>query len=246
MNLNIPGKGLLNYRFPEEEGFRYGFNLYALLDGKNVMLIDSAFRTQAKTVGGDLNSKGLKLTHVLVTHFHPDHIAGLTALSPEIIVLGSPEYRKTLSRELPQTVTPVSFSEEMHFGEFSLSFTPAPGHSACSILIDINGEYLHAGDNLMSRYDGKAILPWVEYSELGRHISSLEMLKEMKRTRILLGHGPELSGEADIIQAINDRLSYLKAVSASAGECSYEEAVSNCSCHFVGEEFFDQLLAGRV
>lgn len=231
----------LNYRFPEKDGFLYGFNLYALLNGSNALLIDSAFRTQARQVAGDLKSKGLTLTHVLMTHFHPDHVAGLVALDPDITVLGSPEYRKTLTKDIPQTVTSVSFSNGFQFGGFNLAFTPAPGHSACSILIDINGKYLHAGDNLMSRYDGKAILPWVEFHELANHISSLEMLRKMNRERIILAHGPELFGKEDVIQAIDNRLSYLKAVLNSAGKCSYREALSGCSCEYAGEEFFEQL-----
>lgn len=244
MNVDHMENCLLNYRFLAEEGFLYGFNLYALLNGKDVMLVDTAFRSQAKQVKKDLTSKGLRLTHVLLTHFHPDHVAGLIALDPEITVLGSPEYKKTLTKDIPQKVTPVSFSEGFQFGEFTLSFTPAPGHSACSILIDINSKYLHAGDNLMSRYDGNAILPWVEYHKLADHISSLEMLKRMKRVRIILSHGPELSGEEEIIRAIDDRLSYLKAVLNSAGRCSWAEAISGCSCNYTGREFFEQLATG--
>lgn len=243
MNIDRIENNMLNFRFPEEEGFLYGFNLYALLNGNDVLLMDSAFRTQARQVAGYLKSKGLTLTHVLITHFHTDHAAGLVALDPDITVLGSPEYRRTLTKDIPQRVTPVSFSEGFRFGNFSLAFTPAPGHSACSILIDINGEYLHAGDNLMSRYDGKAILPWVEYHELASHISSLEMLKEMNRERIILAHGPILSGQAEINRAIDDRLSYLRAVLLSAGKCSYEQAVCDCSCDYTGREFFEQLAA---
>ncbi|MCK5841792.1 MAG: MBL fold metallo-hydrolase, partial [Candidatus Sabulitectum sp.] len=67
----------MNFRFPEEEGFLYGFNLYALVSGRDVLLIDAAFRTQAKQIKKYLSSKGLRLSHVLLTHFHPDHVAGL-------------------------------------------------------------------------------------------------------------------------------------------------------------------------
>ncbi len=231
----------LNFRFPEEDGFLYGFNLYALVNGIDVLLVDTAFRTQARQVNEALTLRGLRLTHVLLTHFHPDHVAGLTALDAEITVLGSPEYKKTLRKEIQQTVTPVSFSEGFKFGEFDLSFTPAPGHSPCSILIDVNGKYLHAGDNLMSRYDGKAILPWVEYHEIASHISSLEMLKAMNRDRILLGHGPALLNNSDINQSIDDRLSYLRSILNSSGKCSWEEAIHGCSCEFTGKEFFEQL-----
>jgi len=79
---------LFNYRFPEEEGFLYGFNLYALINGNDVLLIDSAFRSQVRQVKKDLTSKGLRLTHVLLTHFHPDHVAGLMVIPSEQINIG--------------------------------------------------------------------------------------------------------------------------------------------------------------
>lgn len=241
MIIEVIENNLVQFRFPEEDGFRYGFNLYALISGKEVLLIDAAFRTQARKVNRYLESEGLKLSHVLLTHFHPDHVNGLIALDPEVTVLGSPEYKKTLVKQIPQSVTPVSFSEGFLFGGFRLAFTPAPGHSACSIFIDINGDYLHVGDNLMSRYDKKAILPWVVFDQLANHIASLEMLRSMNRNRLILAHGPELNGAENIIPAIDDRLAYLKTVLESKGKCSWEQAVSRCSCEYAGREFFEQL-----
>ncbi|MCD6589323.1 MAG: MBL fold metallo-hydrolase [Candidatus Fermentibacteraceae bacterium] len=237
------GDNFFNFRFPEKEGFLYGFNLYALVSGNDVLLFDSAFRTQVTKVKKHLASEGLKLTHVVLTHFHNDHAAGLVSLKGDLTVLGSPEYRKTLKKNIPQTVTPVSFQSGYTFGDFKLGFTAAPGHSPCSIFIDINGRYLHAGDNLMGRYDGTAILPWVEFDQLENHISSLKMLRAMGRDRVLLSHGPELSGRKNINRAIDDRLSYLETVLDTGGKCSFEEAVSGCSCSFTGKEFFHDLLS---
>ncbi len=235
-----------NFRFPEEEGLLCGFNLYALVSGNDVLLIDSAFRTPITKVKEYLASEGLKLTHVVLTHFHNDHVAGLASLDANLTVLGSPEYRKTLKKSIPQKVTPVSFQSGYAFGDFRLGFTAAPGHSPCSIFIDINGTHLHAGDNIMGRYDGKAILPWVEYDQLESHIASLKMLRAMGRDRILLSHGPELSGRKNINRAIDDRLSYLETVLNTGGQCSWEEAVSDCSCSFAGEEFFHDLLSRQA
>ncbi len=238
--------GFLNYRFPLVEGFDYGFNLYALIAGKNVMLFDSAFRSQVKEVKSDLDSRGLKITHVIATHFHNDHIAGLMALDEDVTVLGSPDFGKTLSKKLPQQVTPVSFNETMKFGDFFLSFTASPGHSACSIIIEINKKYLHVGDNLMSRYDGKAILPWVQYNFLEKHIESLKHIKNRKKSVVLQSHGPEIIGEQNINNAIDNRLNYLQTVSNSDGNCTYQEAIKNCTCEFVGTEFFDFLISKQT
>jgi glyoxylase-like metal-dependent hydrolase (beta-lactamase superfamily II) len=238
------GKGILNFRFPEKEGFLYGFNLYALINRNNALLFDSAFRTQITEVKKYLASEGLQLTHVVLTHFHNDHAAGLVSLNRNVTVLGSSEYKKTLRKNIPQEVTPVSFRDEFVFGNFKLRFTAAPGHSPCSIFVDINGKLLHAGDNLMSRYDGKAILPWVEFDQLENHISSLKILKAMNRDRVLVSHGPELVGNKTVNSAIDNRLFYLETVRNSSGTCSFEEAVSGCTCSYMGNEFF-QLLSRK-
>ncbi len=239
-------KDFLNYRFPLKEGFRYGFNLYALIAGKNVMLFDSAFRSQIKEVKSDLGSRGLKITHVIATHFHNDHIAGLMALDEDVTVSGSPDFEKTLSKKLPQQVTPVSFNGSRTFGDFFLTFTPSPGHSACSIVTEINKKYLHIGDNLMSRYDGKAILPWVQYNFLERHIDSLKNIRNRGKSVILQSHGPAIIGEQNIKNAIDNRLSYLETVFNSDGNCTYQEAIKNCTCEFVGTEFFDFLISKQT
>lgn len=236
---------MLCFEFPEEDGFLYGFNLYALKNGNDVLLIDAAFRTQVNQVVQYLERNGLCLTHVVATHFHPDHISGLTVLDTGLTVLGSPEYGRTLTKSLPQRITPVSFTDGYTFGNHHLDFIPAPGHSACSILVDINGEYIHAGDNLMSRSDGKAILPWVVYNQLENHILSLKTFRRMQKEKVILAHGPEIRGKTDVCNAVDDRLSYLEAVLGSSGQCTLQEAISGCSCSFAGEEFFRGLIAER-
>jgi len=234
-----------NFNFPETEGYNYGFNLYALQSGKNVLLFDSAFRSQARDVNRILHEEGLELTHVVATHFHNDHISGLLTLDPLINVLGSPEYVKTLSKDIPQRVITVSPEKSFHFDGHSLGFIPAPGHSLCSIFIDIDGEYLHAGDNLMSRYDGKRLLPWVEWELLDDHIRSLEMLKSMKRDRLILSHGPMIEGENAVSREIDMRLHYLNCVKNSSGSIALEDALPDDPDNWVGIEHFCQLMEAR-
>lgn len=232
----------LSFQFPEEKGFDYGFNICALMNGKKALLIDTAFRSQIAEVKKYLADQGLELTHVLASHFHNDHIAGLMHLPRDITVLGSPEYRTTLAREIPQHVSPVSFSEPFHFGNFTLWFTPAPGHSPCSILTDINGLYLHVGDNLMGRLDGRRILPWVERKHIESHISSLELLKSMNKDRIILAHGPILTGRERVAEEIDVRLFYLNALKNADDSLTIEKALPDNPENWVCKEFFSQLM----
>lgn len=236
------GNGLSCFVFPELDGYSYGFNIYALESGSGVLLIDAAFRSQMVAVKKHLADKGLSITHVLASHFHNDHIAGLTALPESVIVMGSPDYKETLSKDIPQKVTLVSFTEPFFFGNSRLSFIPAPGHSRCSILTDINGKYLHAGDNLMGRYDGRRILPWVEEQCIASHIASLKMLREMKREMLFLSHGPMLRGRERIEEEIGLRLFYLERVLNRKKGLTLDEALPDGRENWVSAEFFHQLM----
>lgn len=235
-------RGFKCFNFPEQDGFDYGFNIYAIQDKGNILLIDAAFRSQMLALKSLLDKGGLETTHVLASHFHNDHIAGLMALPETVTVLGSPKYGETLMKRIPQNITPVSFEKPLAFGEHTLKFIPAPGHSRCSILTDIDGEYLHAGDSLMSRHDGRRILPWVERANIPEHIRSLEMMKEMKRTRLLLSHGPMLEGSEAISEEIDLRLHYLKAVLNPAKGLTLDEALPDSPDNWVCLEFFHQLI----
>jgi glyoxylase-like metal-dependent hydrolase (beta-lactamase superfamily II) len=239
----LDDNGLMHFLFPEMPGFDYGFNIYGLRNGSGVLLIDAAFRSQARAVNQRLKEMGLAVTHVLATHFHNDHISGLLALPEGISVLGSPEYGKTLSKTLPQTIAPVSFTEPFRFGRFTLRFEPAPGHSPCSVYTLIDHDLIHAGDNLMARSDGRRILPWVEREGIANHIASLEHLAENHGNRtVLLSHGKSIRGEDSIAREIGLRLHYLNAVQHPSPTLTLKEALPDHAGNWVCTEFFHQLV----
>ena len=54
-----------------------------LAEGGRVVLLDAGLRTSAEAVLAFLASKGFKpdsVSHILITHYHPDHIGGLARL----------------------------------------------------------------------------------------------------------------------------------------------------------------------
>jgi len=234
--------GLLNFNFPEQEGFDYGFNIYSLISEGRALLFDAAFRSQMKAVLHALEGRRSSLSTVILTHFHNDHAAGLMAAPENIPAMGSPEYRQTLAKDISQAVTPVDFHEPFIFGDSRLSFIPAPGHSPCSIFVDIDGEYIHAGDNLMSRYDGRRIVPWVRRDDIEDHMASLELLKGMKRNRILLSHGPMIEGGAKVEKEIDLRLSYLDRMLSPFFGMTVEEVLPGSPDGWVCHRHFTELL----
>lgn len=204
--------------------------------------MDAAFRSQMKAVLHELEGRRSQLSTVVLTHFHNDHAAGLMAAPENIAVMGSPEYRRTLAKAIPQEVSPVSFDEPVVFKEFQLRFIPAPGHSPCSVFVDIQGEYIHAGDNLMSRYDGRRIVPWVRRGCIESHMASLELLKGMGRDRILLSHGPMIEGRANAEREIDLRLFYLDRMLRPFFGMTVEDALPGSPEGWVCHRHFTELL----
>ena len=48
-------EGLYQFQFPPFENQHFGFNIYALINGQEALLIDTAFEQHAKQVREDLN-----------------------------------------------------------------------------------------------------------------------------------------------------------------------------------------------
>ena len=90
-------KNLYQYQFPPFEGQHFGFNIYALIDGNEALLIDTAFEVHAQQVVADLKLENIAVKHVVFSHFHPDHISGLPALSKPKLY-GNALYQETLNK----------------------------------------------------------------------------------------------------------------------------------------------------
>lgn len=123
-------------------------------------------------------------------------------------------------------------TSHLSLGRFNFAFYPAPGHSPCSLYVVINEKMVHAADNIMSLNDGAPMLPWAEFKDVGEHIQSLLLLKDLAPEVLLPGHGVIITGKEAIREEIDLRLSYLQAVWDGKGEIGIEEATANCSRRF--------------
>jgi len=241
VNRTLVADGLYQYQFPPNEGEMYGFNLYALLSKKQALLIDTAYEQQAAEVLADLVANDYTIEHILISHFHPDHVSGLKAL-PTATVWGSDQYALSLddyySSQAQQSLPPVqglSNSFVLEFHPFTLTFRLAPGHSPCSMYTIIDNRYIHVADNLMATNDGTPLLPWAPLDQVENHIQSLQLLKELQPQMVLLAHGQSIEGGLAIHAAIDDRIKYLQVVWETNGEATFEEATAHCSRPFVGK-----------
>lgn len=229
---------LLLYVIPSAYDNKVGQNFIVLVNGSEALMIDAGYRTQCREVIRDLSSKGITVKKVIPSHFHPDHVEGITLLErPQIF--GNIHAKETLNnfysynemRSLLPSVVLVDDSE-LRYGDFDLYFKNSPGHSNCSMLIIINDKYVHIGDLYIRKDNGDDILPFVKWPYVQQHIDSLNMLLEYKEKLFLISHGLCPIRFDELKVGIKNRLKYLQALLDSDNTVSAEDAVKNCSKPF--------------
>lgn len=237
--------GIVQYRFSPHEGKQYGFNLTVLRSKpkREALLIDTGYEEHASAVRDDLMADGYSLRSVIISHFHPDHILGLTQLS-NVEVLGSPRCEETLmtygARQEWASFAPTRHTSERHaehFGPFELRFRFAPGHAPCSQYTLIDEGFVHVADNVMTSNDGQDILPWAPFDEISAHIQSLELLRAQRSKIFLLSHGVVLGDEEARCAAIDNRVRYFQNVLEGGGSFDYERTTRGCTCDFLHQEW---------
>ena len=84
--------GLYQYQFPAFDNQHFGFNIYALINANEALLIDTAFESHAIAVLDDLKKAGVEITKVVFSHFHPDHISVNRHSSHKQLAVQTPQY----------------------------------------------------------------------------------------------------------------------------------------------------------
>ncbi len=235
------------FTFPPRKDNKFGYNIYAMINGDQALIVDTGFRNHIKAVEEELRNKDIEIKKVIISHFHLDHILGLKEIKPEEII-GSDDYEKTLDiyvdsdkHHLFTPDTKIDKEISVKFGNFNLEIQKFPGHAQCSLLININNKYIHIGDELMYTNQGADLLPFVGKSVIKRHIHSLEKLKSYTDFIFLPSHGIIVKDKEKIEKDINNRLCYLKAVDSKSEKISYEEAILECSTEFQHAYWHDEI-----
>ena len=226
------------YHFPSDENNNLGKNVYVLLNKQEALLIEAGYQEDARLILGDLGKKNIKIHKVIPSHFHPDHVEGILLLD-EAEVLGNQHAVRTLSQfyegETLKALSPdtiINPESRVQFGDFSLRFKEAPGHSDCSLLIFINDQFLNLGDLFLRTENREEVLPYVHWAGVQDHIRSLQTILEYKDKKFLLGHGLCPLGYEELKAGIYDRIIYLQALLDSNNRISAEDAVKDCSKPF--------------
>jgi len=232
-------RNLYQYRFPPFEGEQFGFNIHVLINGYEALLIDTAFECHAKLVVEDLKETNIEIKHVVFSHFHPDHISGLPALNrPKLY--GNGRYQETLNKYTPiekhqhfEGINSLDNNSVINFGSFELRFKLIKGHVPCGMFTIIDDKFIHVADDIMESNNGEPLLPSVHIDNAQDHINSLELLKKFASCTLLLSHGNAISCKSKVLQGIEQRQNYLKAIVSSIEPITIERALVNCHYDFL-------------
>ncbi len=167
--------------------------VYLIIDwfAREAALVDS--RKEIEPIAHALSKHGLKLTKLLLTHTHWDHVHGIAeakALAP-----GAPIFVHELDRgrlrDSDEQVRLVSDGETIALGTTEIEVMHTPGHSAGEVSYrlaarDGHPPFLFTGDTLFVRECGRTDLPTGNNEEMFRSLSRIKALDPA--TVILPGH----------------------------------------------------------
>lgn len=188
----------------------FGINTYLVFDEatKKCAVIDPGMsnREEEKAIENFIAEKGLTLTHIINTHLHIDHVAGIPFLrerygAPVLAHEGDRDLGEHLDQQAAMfglTMRPgtleiseyIKTGDKIKIGDGVLEVISVPGHSKGSVaLYDRAGGYLISGDALFKGSIGRTDLPGGNYKEL---IDSIEdgLMSLPDDTVVLPGHGP--------------------------------------------------------
>ncbi|WP_417415036.1 hydroxyacylglutathione hydrolase [Hoeflea sp.] len=137
----------------------------------------------AARITGRLGQNGWKLTHLFVTHHHPDHVEGIPALAQasSLTIIG-PAAEAAKIAGLTQTV---GDGDTFEFAGRTVQVISTPGHTAGHVCFYIPDEgLLFAGDTLFALGCGRLFEGSPE--DMFRSLSRLAGLPD--ETRVYCGH----------------------------------------------------------
>jgi glyoxylase-like metal-dependent hydrolase (beta-lactamase superfamily II) len=165
-------------------------NAYVLIRGKEAAVVDTGTPNNASKVTDVVRTAGLgwdAVHHVILTHYHPDHIGSVG----EVLGEAGKATAYAGAADIPQIKSPrpikaVGDSDEV----FGLRVIATPGHTPGHVCVfDPVGSLLILGD-AMNNIDNKLAGPNPQYTaDMAQAHQSVKKLAKLTFQRAVFGHG---------------------------------------------------------
>ena len=162
-----------------------GTNTYLVGDGPAVLCIDPGPDDEAHLEAVVAAAAG-EITHVLLSHSHPDHrpgarrLAGMTGATVHALDPGGGD----------DGAVPLSDGERVSAGEVTLQAVHTPGHAADHLcFFEPDTRTLFSGDHVLS---GMTTVISPPEGDMSDYMRSLERVRALQPRVILPGHGPRV------------------------------------------------------
>lgn len=182
----------------------YETNCYVLSRGGRSWIIDAGFDSEEMI--GEIEAARLTPDLLILTHAHPDHIAGVPAVlrafpkAPVLIhraerdFLADPELNLSVFLGTPISVPgpdrTLEEGDELHLDDLSFRVLHTPGHSPGGISLSCPAAgIVFAGDTLFAGSIGRTDFPGGDFDTLAESIRA-KLYTLAPETKVFPGHGP--------------------------------------------------------
>ncbi|KAG6444077.1 hypothetical protein O3G_MSEX003162 [Manduca sexta] len=170
-----------------------GTNTYLVGTGRNRILIDAGDKDvpeYQKHLSDVVQSENVNIEHILITHWHHDHIGGVENLYGTIAKQPtiwkhkrSPEDESDVELPSPIQTSWLSDGQEIKVEGATLKVHHTPGHTTDHVVLTLLEEnILFSGDCILG--EGTAV-----FEDLYTYMKSLNKILELKPSFIYPGHG---------------------------------------------------------
>lgn len=189
----------------------FGVNTYVLIDPatNECAIVDPGMSNakESEALKNFVDKHDLKVTHIINTHLHIDHLIGDkeakelfkvpiyghkgdaelgNRVKEQAYLFGIEENLESVSIDKP-----LEDGDTLKIGESSLEVLYVPGHSPGSIaLYDKEGHFVIVGDVLFQNSIGRTDLPGGNHAQLIKSIKD-KLMQLPDDTTVFPGHGPE-------------------------------------------------------